>query len=354
MADGQSSQLSRPVNAIASDFLASVNHYDQGGVEAVPTHHLHEQMGDPDMEATQAQICSVAMDLVGMLIAGKYSYSPKENELRAWGQELTKKLSKRTQILQCNGATPTTHPESSPSPVSVNISQPIRMVKAKDNVEEDEVPTTKVYHTTRTDQRQMGAGKGRTEGKKISRGRGHQPDNKRLLPIKQMRRSEVGPCQVLQTISFKDQLGTPDLLAVPTGAAFIPAYAPSAPTESDEYAVSMLKSAPAESDGQCILQSDASRPSSSQRAWKAPLVQQNTSGTQYPDQRPPSVAESAEAAAFCLPAEQTRGLGAESRSKAEQRPLTSEELSEAASVTTDGTPSKSGRVQRPLSSQEPN
>ena len=135
--------------------------------------------------------------------------------------------------------------------------------------------------------------------------------------------------------------GTPDLLAVPTGAAFTPAYAPSAQTESDEYAVSMLKSAPADLDGQCILQSDAPRPSSSQRAWKAPLVQQDTSGTQHLDQRPPSVAESAEASAFCLPAEQTRGLGAESRSKAEQRPLAAEELSEATSVTTDGTPSKS-------------
>ena len=50
-----------------------------------------------------------------------------------------------------------------------------------------------------------------------------------------------------------------------------------------------------------------------------------------------------------------RSLGADSQSKAEQRPLASVELSEAASVTyTDGTPSKPGRIQRPLTSQEPN
>ena len=63
-------------------------------------------------------------------------------------------------------------------------------------------------------------------------------------------------------------------------------------------------SAPTESGGQCNRQAGASRPSSSQRAWEAPLVQQNTRGTQYPD----------------------------------RRPLAAAELPEVTSVTTDGTP----------------
>ena len=109
---------------------------------------------------------------------------------------------------------------------------------------------------------------------------------------------------------------------------------------------------PTPNESRSMIPAPSPRPSSSQRAWKAPSVQQATDGTPCPDQRPLSSAELAEASAFCLPAEQlTKGLGADSQSKAEQRPLASVELSEAASVTyTDGTPSKPGRIQRPLTS----
>ena len=172
-----------------------------------------------------------------------------------------------------------------------------------------------------------------------------------------MSRSEAGPCQVLP-LSFEDQLGTPDLLAVPIGAAFIPAFVPDdmafAPDDID-LAPDDMAFAPDDIDlASREMKRDTPRPSSSQRAWKAPLVQQATRGTRHPDQRPLSSAELAEAAAFCLPAERTRGLGAAPPSKAEQRPLAAAELSGAASVTTGGTPFKSRRIQRPLASQESN
>ena len=80
------------------------------------------------------------------------------------------------------------------------------------------------------------------------------------------------------------------------------------------------------------------RPPSSRRAWEVPLVQQVTGGTPHHDQKPLSSAELAEASAFCLPAKQTMGLGAESQLEADQRPLAIVELSEAASITTAGTP----------------
>ena len=73
------------------------------------------------------------------------------------------------------------------------------------------------------------------------------------------------------------------------------------------------------------------RPSSSQRAWKAPMVQQDTRGTLHPDQRPLSSGELAEASAYRSNAD------ADSQSKAER-----------------DSPSKPRRIRRPLTSQESN
>ena len=159
---------------------------------------------------------------------------------------------------------------------------------------------------------------------------------KGLQPTTRKSQSEIGPCQVLP-LSFEDQLGTPDLLAVPSGAAFIPAFVPDDMTfASDDIDPVPDDIAPDESRSMKPVASP--RPPSSRRAWEAPPVQQVTGGTPYPDQKPLSSVELAEASAFCLPAEQTRGLGAKSQSEADQRPLATVELSEATSVTTDGTP----------------
>ena len=63
--DGQKTSI----NAVAMDLIAAVNHYGRGGIKDLPVEQLHEQMDDPDVEMSQADICYIALDFASGLMS---------------------------------------------------------------------------------------------------------------------------------------------------------------------------------------------------------------------------------------------------------------------------------------------
>lgn len=56
------------INAIAMDLVAAVSSYDRGGLGDLPVGHLHEQMGDTDVQMSQADVCHLALEFASDLM----------------------------------------------------------------------------------------------------------------------------------------------------------------------------------------------------------------------------------------------------------------------------------------------
>ena len=282
------------VNAVAGDVLASANAINYGGTKEISDWELHEQMEDGDGEHDATTIAHIAIGWATNIL------SPQTGNSCALKSK-PKILMPQVQLT--HGAM--THLER-------NTARSKHMYGTCTTCTTDH--TTEQNHRLQTD---YGHNDGKTapeveqDIKVVSPANGeiiesvvldmihqdkdkilswllkhvnlpYEEPDKGLQPTTRKSQSETGPCQVLP-LSFEDQLGTPDLLAVPSGAAFIPAFVPDDMTfASDDIDPVPDDIAPDESRSMKPVASP--RPPSSRRAWEAPSVQQAIGGTPSQDQ----------------------------------------------------------------------
>ena len=165
-------QLTRTVNAIAGDMIAAVNHYTHGGIENLPVVHLHEQMGDADMEMEQTQVCSIAMEIVGQLLAFGEQQKLKLQSLRDWGQEMEKKLGCQTQTSKNEPANEQVNTDATQSSHSTSLSDSSVLMQQKANQPKMNQPAKGVM--LRNDSKDASESMGTGSGSKHRRSGGKQ------------------------------------------------------------------------------------------------------------------------------------------------------------------------------------